>query len=184
MYICIYLYWIPVHSRMQSVRESVGGCTFAVPHFWIVWKHSNVVVKMGWIRFIKVSWCCFWRTKLFFSQRWQNQSLWDLLAVCYSCRNVLYSKGYPFLWSSNCCRRCPDISQESWSSGRTTCLLLKPLRSGCDGQSSASEVLSTSFTFTDSKQEVSSLYLLVGPVWAWEWFSSVLPFHLLRLFSF
>lgn len=54
MYTYIYLYLIPVHSRMQSVRESVGGCTFAVPHFWVVWKHSNVVVKMDWIRFIKI----------------------------------------------------------------------------------------------------------------------------------
>lgn len=54
-------------SGMQGVGESAGGRSFAGPHIWVDWKHSHVAVKTDWIRFIKISWCCFWKSKLFFS---------------------------------------------------------------------------------------------------------------------
>lgn len=81
------------------------------------------------------------KTFLFPPQRRQNRPLQDPPAVCCSCRNVLHSKGYQFLAAVivRTIRRCANISQECWSSGSTTCLLLKPLWSGCGGQNSASE---------------------------------------------
>lgn len=149
----------PSTSGIQDMGESVGGWSFAVPYFWVDWKHSSAVVKADKMRFIKISQYSSSKT-FFFSPKDDKMSYCSTLLVCCSCRNVLYSKGYQFLWSSNCCRRCLSISQDGDTQGITTYLLLNPLWSGWDGQkpyqSSTStvireEVSSAAFTLADFK---------------------------------